>query len=627
MRADVIPQLADGAEVLERIEVPDDVSLSVLIPNERGLENALALRDRFHEVNVFLSASESHNRANVNRSIEESLTGLERVLGRARAEGLRCEGVISVAFGCPYEGHVPPERVFAIARRLIAAGAQEIGFGDTTGMANPAQVREFFPAARAALGDEVELTAHFHNTRGQGLANVLAAFDAGVRSFESSFGELGGCPVPRGATGNIATEDLVSMLHEMGDGDRRLARAAARGGARGAGGARPAARLARAHRRAGPVELAPLTTLRLGGPAGSFVEARTEDEVVEAARGAALVLAGGSNVVIADDGVPGTVARIATRGVERDGTRLTVAAGEDWDALVAACVAEGLQGFECLSGIPGSVGATPIQNVGAYGQEVAETVESVRVFDRETGRVENMTAADCGFVYRGSVFKYHDRRVVLSVTFRLREAPSPARCATPSSRARSTSRSAAARRWPTCARPCSRCGAARGWSSTPPTPTRSAPARSSPTRSSLPAPMTRCASTPRRSAAGLARARRPDQDLGRVADRAGRLPAGLRQRPRRDLDQAHARARQPRRRHHRRADGARARDRRRRPGAVRRRPAPRAGARGARLVAAAKRCWMRAWGGGRSASCPPGAALAGSRSSAPGGHAAARHGH
>jgi hydroxymethylglutaryl-CoA lyase len=216
VRADVIPQLADGPEVLQRIEVPDDVSLSVLIPNERGLDNALALRDRFQEINVFMSATESHNRANVNRSIEESLTGLEAVLGRARGEGLRCEGVISVAFGCPYEGHVPPERVFAIARRLIDAGAQEIGFGDTTGMANPAQVREFFPAAREALGADVELTAHFHNTRGQGLANVLAALDAGVRSFESSFGELGGCPVPRGATGNIATEDLVSMLHEMG---------------------------------------------------------------------------------------------------------------------------------------------------------------------------------------------------------------------------------------------------------------------------------------------------------------------------------------------------------------------------------------------------------------------------
>jgi UDP-N-acetylmuramate dehydrogenase len=169
------------------------------------------------------------------------------------------------------------------------------------------------------------------------------------------------------------------------------------------------------------VELSELTTLRLGGPAGALVEARSDAELVEAARDAALVLAGGSNVVVADDGVPGTVVRVLTRGVERAGARLTVAAGEDWDALVAMCVAEGLQGFECLSGIPGTVGATPIQNVGAYGQEVAETVESVRVLDRATGRVEDMSAADCGFVYRGSVFKYHDRRVVLSVTFVLRE--------------------------------------------------------------------------------------------------------------------------------------------------------------------------------------------------------------
>jgi hydroxymethylglutaryl-CoA lyase len=216
VRADVIPQLSDAVEVLERIDVPDDVALTVLIPNERGLDHALEHRDRFHEVNCFLSASETHNAKNVNRSVEASLAGLERVLPRAREAGLRCEAIISVAFGCPYEGRVPPERVFAIARRLVAAGAQEVGFGDTTGMANPVQVRAFFTEARAALGDDVELTGHFHNTRGQGLANVVAALDAGCRSFESSFGELGGCPVPRGATGNIATEDLVSMLHEMG---------------------------------------------------------------------------------------------------------------------------------------------------------------------------------------------------------------------------------------------------------------------------------------------------------------------------------------------------------------------------------------------------------------------------
>jgi hydroxymethylglutaryl-CoA lyase len=201
--------------VLSAVKRRDGVAFSVLIPNERGLERALGLRDRFDEISVFLSASETHNRRNVNRSIEESLAGLERTLATAREAGLRCEGVISVSFGCPYEGEVPPERVFAIAERLAAAGCEEVCFGDTTGMANPRQVREFFAAARERL-DGVELTAHFHNTRGQGLANVLAALEEGVESFESSFGELGGCPVPPGSTGNVSTEDAVSMLHEMG---------------------------------------------------------------------------------------------------------------------------------------------------------------------------------------------------------------------------------------------------------------------------------------------------------------------------------------------------------------------------------------------------------------------------
>jgi hydroxymethylglutaryl-CoA lyase len=215
VRADVIPQLADAAEVLDGYEKLDGVAYSVLIPNERGLENALARRDRFDEVNLFLSASETHNRKNVNRSISESLDGLERVIAAARGGGLRCEGVISVSFGCPYEGEVPPERVFGIAERLAAAGCEEIAFGDTTGMANPRQVGEFFDAARDRL-PVPELTAHFHNTRGQGLANALAALEHGVESFEASFGELGGCPVPPGATGNVSSEDLVSMFEEMG---------------------------------------------------------------------------------------------------------------------------------------------------------------------------------------------------------------------------------------------------------------------------------------------------------------------------------------------------------------------------------------------------------------------------
>jgi hydroxymethylglutaryl-CoA lyase len=215
VRAQRIPQLADAEQVLERVDVPAEVSVSVLVPNERGLERALAYRGRIAEVNVFLSASETHNRENVNRTVAESVSSLERVLTAASAAGLRCEAVISTAFGCPYEGHVPPARVLEIAAKMRDAGASEIALADTTGMANPLQVRELFATARTALGSDVELTAHFHNTRGQGLANVLAALEGGVDSFESSFGELGGCPVPAGATGNIATEDLVSMLQEM----------------------------------------------------------------------------------------------------------------------------------------------------------------------------------------------------------------------------------------------------------------------------------------------------------------------------------------------------------------------------------------------------------------------------
>jgi len=215
VRPDVIPQLSDAAEVLAGVKRREGVSFSVLIPNRRGLERALEMRERFDEASVFLSASETHNRHNVNRPIAESLAGLEPTLAMAGEAGLRREGVIATSFGCPYEGRVEPGRVFEIAEALAAAGCEEIGFGDTTGMANPRQVHEFFAAARERLAG-VELTAHFHNTRGQGLANVLAALEEGITSFESSFGELGGCPVPPGSTGNVSTEDVVSMLEEMG---------------------------------------------------------------------------------------------------------------------------------------------------------------------------------------------------------------------------------------------------------------------------------------------------------------------------------------------------------------------------------------------------------------------------
>ncbi len=170
------------------------------------------------------------------------------------------------------------------------------------------------------------------------------------------------------------------------------------------------------------VPLAELTTLRLGGPARRLIEASTEDELVEAVSEAGepvLVIAGGSNLVISDDGFDGTVVHVATRGISIEGTRLTVAAGELWDEIVARTVAEGLAGIECLSGIPGSAGATPIQNVGAYGEEVAQTIASVRVYDRKTGEVRDLAPHQCGFGYRTSAFKHSDRHLVLSVTYAL----------------------------------------------------------------------------------------------------------------------------------------------------------------------------------------------------------------
>ena len=175
------------------------------------------------------------------------------------------------------------------------------------------------------------------------------------------------------------------------------------------------------------MRLADYTTVRLGGPARGFVRAGTEDELIEAVWAAdaagepVLILGGGSNLVVSDEGFDGTVIQVATRGVSRDGGPgvLTVAAGEDWDAVVARSVAEGLAGLECLSGIPGLAGATPIQNVGAYGQEVAETIIRVRVYDRVTGDVLEMPNELCGFGYRTSRFRGADRYVVLSVTFDL----------------------------------------------------------------------------------------------------------------------------------------------------------------------------------------------------------------
>lgn len=215
VRPDVIPQLADGVEVLRGIDVPDDVRLMVLVPNSKGLDNALAHRDLFHDVVIFVSGSETHNAKNVRRTIAETMADNAVMMERIKDAGLYASAVIATSFGCPFEGKVPMDRVLDLAEQFAAMGVDEVGFGDTTGMCNPAYAGAFFTEALRRL-PVVEVTAHFHNTRGQGLANAYAALEAGCASFESSFGELGGCPVPAGSTGNIATEDLVSMFHEMG---------------------------------------------------------------------------------------------------------------------------------------------------------------------------------------------------------------------------------------------------------------------------------------------------------------------------------------------------------------------------------------------------------------------------
>ncbi|RFA12479.1 hydroxymethylglutaryl-CoA lyase [Subtercola boreus] len=215
VRSDVIPQLSDGVDVLKGVRLPTSVSRAVLIPNSKGLDNALAVREYFDEASIFVSASETHNRNNINRTVEQTMADDRAMAGRILDAGLTLDAVIATSFGCPYEGRIPLDRVLGLAERFAEMGATEIGFGDTTGMANPAYVSDFFGAASERLPG-VELTAHFHNTRGQGLTNAYAALEAGCASFESSFGELGGCPVPAGSTGNIATEDLVSMFEEMG---------------------------------------------------------------------------------------------------------------------------------------------------------------------------------------------------------------------------------------------------------------------------------------------------------------------------------------------------------------------------------------------------------------------------
>lgn len=208
-----VPQMADAEKVIAGVNRDNDTVLSALVPNKRGaLRAAEAAID---EMVVFASASESHNRTNVNRSIDESLLGFADVALVANEAKIPVHGAIACAFGCPFEGNVAIEQVAMMARRYQELGFHGVSFGDTTGMATPPLVRAAVQAVREAAPG-LPITLHFHNTRGIGLANVMAGLAEGIDSYESSFGGIGGCPFAPKATGNICTEDLIYLLDEMG---------------------------------------------------------------------------------------------------------------------------------------------------------------------------------------------------------------------------------------------------------------------------------------------------------------------------------------------------------------------------------------------------------------------------
>ena len=215
VRPDAIPQMADADEVWRGIDRAGSVRYSALVPNLRGA--ARALDAGLTEIEAVVSASDTHNRKNVNRGTEESLDDIAQIIKLAHDRGATCQVIVSTAWGCPYEGDVPVERVVAVASRAVADGADTISFGDTTGMATPGRVQRLVGEFRSA-NPATNLNLHFHNTRGTGLANVLAALQLGVADFDASVGGLGGCPYAPGATGNIATEELVHMVEDMGVG-------------------------------------------------------------------------------------------------------------------------------------------------------------------------------------------------------------------------------------------------------------------------------------------------------------------------------------------------------------------------------------------------------------------------
>lgn len=208
-----IPQMADADAVWAGITRNPDVRYSALVPNSRGAQRALDAG--FREIEVVVSASDTHNKKNVNRSTAESLDDIAGLIALLHDAGASCEVIVSTSFGCPFEGDVPVRRVVEVVDRVVADGADRIAFGDTTGMATPGRVAALVGAVRARH-PRIPLLLHFHNTRGTALANVLVALQLGVTEFDASVGGLGGCPYAPGATGNLASEELVHMLADLG---------------------------------------------------------------------------------------------------------------------------------------------------------------------------------------------------------------------------------------------------------------------------------------------------------------------------------------------------------------------------------------------------------------------------
>jgi len=208
-----VPQLADAAEVIRGLPQVDGVRFWALVPNPIGLDRALDAG--VQNAATFMSTSETHNQKNVNRTITESLAGLRKVIGTAKAEGVRVRSYLSTVFGCPYEGEVPVDNTVRLAAALLEAGADEIALGDTTGMAHPTQVRTVLERLQAEGISLDRVALHFHDTRGTALINVLAAYEAGARLFDGAISGVGGCPYAPGAAGNACTQDLVHFFERL----------------------------------------------------------------------------------------------------------------------------------------------------------------------------------------------------------------------------------------------------------------------------------------------------------------------------------------------------------------------------------------------------------------------------